>query len=235
MAREKPVLRANARVERQFGNTVRDQIEIGNFLHILRKQLEEAGVIHRVIIIVPRVHVERVLRDGARRHIEHIGETLAHRRVERLVHVGNPLPAREVRRAQTRHAHTGRHGRRRMLAFRLKEQEPTTVDVHLAFGDRSGPALAHLRARGDRIRAGGFASGRLHRDDGGTAVERFERAGELRSRHHKRRRGFTFTKEFHLLLRCITGTPANCAPFSHAIAPVGHRAAAFGASSAILS
>ena len=100
VAREKSVLRADAGIERQLGDAVRDQVEVRRLLHVLREELEEAGVVDRVIVIVAGVHVERVLGHRARGDVQHVRESLADGGVERLVHVGDALPAREVRRRE---------------------------------------------------------------------------------------------------------------------------------------
>ncbi len=141
VAGEEAVLRDDARVERQLRDAVRDQVEVGGLLHVLREQLEEAGVVDRVIVVVAGVHVERVLGDGARRDVEHVGEPLADGGVERLVHVHDALPAREVRGAQARHAHAGGDRRGRVLALRLEEEQPAAVHVAACRRRRLPPTL----------------------------------------------------------------------------------------------
>ena len=52
VAGEEPVLGADAGVERQLGDAVRDEVEVGRVLHVLREELEEAGVVDRVVVVV---------------------------------------------------------------------------------------------------------------------------------------------------------------------------------------
>ena len=82
MAGKKPVLGTDTRIERQLGDPVRDQIQIGRFLGVLGKQLEEAGVVYRVIVIVTGMYVERMLGHGPGRDVEHVREALPDRGVE---------------------------------------------------------------------------------------------------------------------------------------------------------
>ena len=235
VAREESVLRANPGIERQLGNPVRDEVQVGRLLHVPREDLEEAGVVDRVIVVVAGVHVERVLGHRARRDIEHVREALADRGVERLVHVGDALPAGEVRRAKAGHRHPGRHRGRGVLALGFEEEEPATVDVLAALGHRRGPPFAHLRRWRDRIRAGRFARRGLHRHHCAAAVERLPGPGVLCCQRLARR-GFLLRPQSHAAsLTTFVGTRANCAPVSHTIAPVGHRSTARGSASAMRS
>ena len=77
MAREKAVLSADAGIERQLGDAMRDEIEIGGLLDVLREQLEKSGVGDGVIVVVAGVHVERVLGHRARSDVEHVRQSLA--------------------------------------------------------------------------------------------------------------------------------------------------------------
>jgi hypothetical protein len=103
VAGEETVLRDDARVQRELGDPVRHQVEVGRLLHVLGEELEEARVIHAVVVVVAGVHVERVLGDRARRDVQHVREP-CHRRVQRLVHVHDPCPLRSSSR-QPHHAH----------------------------------------------------------------------------------------------------------------------------------
>jgi hypothetical protein len=159
---------------------MRDDGEVRDFLHILAEQLEEAGVVDGVVVIVAGVHVERVLRHCTRRDVQHVRETLADRGVERLVHVRDALAAREVRGAQPRHAHARRHRGGRMLTLGLEEEQTSAERVLLPCRHRECPALAHLCGRCDRIRTGRVTRFRLDRDDDGTAVGGIEQAWVFR-------------------------------------------------------
>ena len=176
--REKAVLRHDAGRERQFRDAVRDEVEVGGMLGIRGEQLEEAGVVDAVVVVVARVHVQRRLGHGARADVQHVGQPLADRRVQRLVHVGDALPGREVRGPQTGHREARGHRRGRVLALGLDEDQRTARDVDVPLGRRLGPVLAHLRRRRDRVGTGGVAGLALAMDHGAVAVHRRGRSRE---------------------------------------------------------
>ena len=55
---QEAVLRDDAGVQRQLGDAVGDDVEVGRRLHVLGEQLEEAGVVDAVVVVVSGVHVE---------------------------------------------------------------------------------------------------------------------------------------------------------------------------------
>ena len=233
VAREEPVLRHEARIEAQLGDPVRDQRQVCGALYVLGEQLEEPGVVHGVVVVMTRVHVERVLGHGARRNVQHVREALAYCGVQRLVHIGDALAAREVGGPEPGHAHSGRDRRCGMLALRLEEQEPSAVHVGLARGIGGGPALAHLGRRGDRVRSGALAGGDLHFDHRRAAVHR---------RRNTRVPDFgcrvvaSFSPDHPVRLpAAVSSTSKRWAPSTHRMAPVGQRAAAVGSARSILS
>jgi hypothetical protein len=177
---QEPVLRADPRVERELGDPVRDQVQVRGLLDVLGEDLEEARVVDRVIVVVTAVDVEGLLGHGAAGQVEHVREPLADRGVERLVHVGDALPGREVGRAQADQAHSGGDGGRGVLPLGLEEDQPAPVDVRRAPGDGRRPALPHLRRGGDRIGPGRLRGRGLHRHDGGAPVQGLREAGVLR-------------------------------------------------------
>ncbi len=218
VAGQEAVLRANARVQRQLGDPSRDQVEVRRLLHVLREELEEARVVDAVVVVVPGVDVQGVLRHGAARHVEHVGETLADRGIERLVHVRDALAAGEVGRAQPREAHARGDGRRRVLALGFEEQQLPAAHVGLAGGERHGEPLAHLGGRGDRVRARGIAAGRLHGDDRAAAVgsSALARVAGLGG-------GITGGGRHEEALPASSRASANCAYSTQRMAPVGQR------------
>ena len=238
MTREEPVLGDDPRVQRELGDAVGDEIEVGHFLHVLGEQLKESGVVHGVIVVMAGVHVEGMLGDRPRGHVEHVGEPLAHRRVQRLVHIGDALPTREVGRPEPGHRHAGGHCRGRVLSLGLEEQQAPPIHIALAFGHGDRPSLAHLRRGRDRVRARGFTGRRFHRHHGAAAVERLERAGVPVREEGDRSDGLRFRRREQLhgiALPEVAGTRANCAPESHTMAFVGHRSTAAGVARAISS
>ena len=232
---EESVLGHQPRVEGELGDPVRDQVEIGDALHVLGEQLEETGVIDGVVVVVPGVHVQRMLGHRARGDVQDVGQALSDGRVQRLVHVGDALAARKIRRAKPGHAHSGRDGGRCMFALGLEEQERASVDVQLPGGPRRGPSLAHLGRRRDRIRSGGLASGRFHLDHGFAAVHRslYSRVPDL---DRWSIRLLVLALDHYVSLPAITGSSrSSCAPSTHWIAPVGQRVVAASVARSIAS
>ena len=203
----------------------------------LAKSWKEARVVDRVVVVVSRVHVERVLGHGPAGDVEHVGQSLAHGRIERLVHVGDALAAREVGRAEPRHAHPGHHAGGGVLALGLEEDQAAAVHVRRACGNRGGPALSHLGGGGDGIGAGRLAGGRLRADHGPTAIVGGE---DPRVLHFA---GLCVAHSFRISLHPLTlpsheaprrlgaFEPSSWAFSTQTIAPVGQRFVASGASS----
>ena len=129
-----------------------------------------------MVVVVAGVHVEGRLGHGARADVENVGQPLAGRRVERLVHVRDALSGGEVGGTHARHRHASGDGRRSMLAFGLDEDERPIRDVDVPGGGSLGPVLAHLRRRCDRVGACGITRFALAHDDRGVAIERCPRA-----------------------------------------------------------
>ena len=82
MRGQKSVLGHDAGIERQFGQTVGNQIQIGRGLGVAGKHLEKAGVIHAVVVVMAGMHIQAGLGHGTAAHIEHIGQAFAHGRIE---------------------------------------------------------------------------------------------------------------------------------------------------------
>ena len=76
VAGQEPVLGAQPRRERQLRDPVRDEGEVSGALDVLGEELEEARVIDRVIVVVPGMHVERMLGHRPGRYVQHVGEPL---------------------------------------------------------------------------------------------------------------------------------------------------------------
>ena len=179
MGGQKAILTDRGRRQGQLGDLAGDQIEIGRLLGALAEDLGESGVVDAVVVVVRAVDVEARLGDGARADVEHIGQTLAHGRVKRLVHEGHALSRGEVHCAQAGHGHAGGDGRRGMLGFGLDEDQRISRHIQVAFGDLFGPIFAHLGGRCNGISAGRIGGFALAHDDGAVAVHRHPCAGIL--------------------------------------------------------
>ncbi len=176
---QEAVLGHDTRGQRQLGDAVRHDVQVGHALCVLGHHLEEARVVNAVVVVMARVHVQRGLGHGPAADIQNIGQALADRCVQVLVHVGDALSRREVGGAQTGHRHAGGDGCRGMLAFRLDEDQRPAGDVDVPRRGRLGPEFAHLRGGRDRVGPGAVGRLALAHDDGGVAVHRRAHAGIL--------------------------------------------------------
>ena len=230
MAGEEAVLGAYPGVERKLRNAMRNEIQVGNALHVFGEYLEKTSVINSMVVIVPGVDIERVLGHCAAGHVQDIGQPFAHRCVERFVHIGYALAAGEVGRAQAHHAHAGGHTCSGMLSFGFKVNQAAPIDIFFAVGDRRCPAFSHLGGRRDRIGACCLTGRSLHRNDSGASIPGSE---------NPRVPGLIFvlfTSPLHtVLLSSSTGLSSNCCPSTHTIAPVSQRAIALGSVSEFFS
>ena len=179
MGRQEAVLPDRGRGERELGDLAPDQAEVRGLLGVLAEDLAEAGVVDAVIVVVTAMDIQARLGDGPGANVEHIGQALADRRVERLVHEGDALGRGEVHRPQTRHGHARGHRRRGVLGLGLDEDQRMTGDIDMAVGRLLGPVLAHLGRRGDGIGAGRVGGLPLAHDHRGVTVHRHARAGIL--------------------------------------------------------
>ena len=64
VAGEEAVLGADAGVQRQLGELVGDEVQVRGFLRVLGEDLEEPRVVHGMVIVMPRMHVQGVLGHG---------------------------------------------------------------------------------------------------------------------------------------------------------------------------
>ena len=176
MSGQKAVLADDGRRQREFGDLARDQIEVGRLGGALGHDLDEAGVVDAVVVVMAGMYVQRSLGDGAAAHVEHVRQTLANSGVERLVHERHALPRREIYRAQPGHRHTSRDPGSRVFGFWLDKNQRPVGDIEMAGGDLLGPVFAHLRGWRNRIGAGRVRSFALDMNDGGIAVDRFAHA-----------------------------------------------------------
>ena len=148
-----------------------DDVQIRRRLSVLGEHLEEARIVDAVVVVVSGVHVEGGLGHRPGTYIQNVGQPLAHRRIERLVHVGDALAGREVRRTHPRHGHARGDRRCRVLALGLNEDQRTPGDIDMSGRSGLGPVLAHLGRGRDRVGAGGIARFALTHDDRAVAVQ----------------------------------------------------------------
>ena len=174
---EEAILRADAGRQRQFGNLVRNDIEVADFLRALAEKLEEAGVVDAVIIVVAAMHIEGSLGHGAAAHVQHVGQAFADRGVQRFVHVRDALSGGEIGRAQSSHGKAGGYGSSRMFAFGLDENQRTAGDIDMSVGRFFRPVFAHLSGGRDGICAGRVGRLTFTHNDGGVAVHSFSDTG----------------------------------------------------------
>jgi hypothetical protein len=179
VGRQEAVLRHHAGGQRQLGDAVGDDVQVGRRLGVLGEHLKEARVVDAMVVVMTGVHVQVGLGHRASADVQNVRQALAHRGVERFVHVGDALAGREVGRAQTGHGHPRRHRGGRVLAFGLDEDQGPAGDVDEPPGGVLGPVLAHLGRGGDRVGAGSVGRLALAHDDRGVAVHRGADAGVL--------------------------------------------------------
>ncbi len=156
---QEAVLRDGARRERQLGNAVGDDVEVGHMLGFVGKQLEEARIVYGMVVVMAGVYVQGGFGHGPGADVEHIRQAFAHRGVQRFVHVRDALAGGEIGRPQPRHRQARRDGSRSVFAFGFDKNQRPVGDVEVPFGRLFRPILAHLRGGGDGIRArciGGF-------------------------------------------------------------------------------
>jgi len=170
---EEAVLGHDGRVQGKLRSPVGDEVQIRHFLDILSEKLEETSVVHSMVVVMPGMDVQGMLRHGPGPHVQNIGKSLPGGGVKRLVHVGDALATGEVRRPEAHHAHSGRHRCGGMLTLGLEEEEPSAIGVGVARSHGQGPPLAHLGRRRDGIGTRRFAGIGLTPDDGLTAVHGF--------------------------------------------------------------
>ena len=167
------VHRIGHRNQRQGRRAVGNRREIGRFLRI---GAEQDGVTRRqqgIDVVVPGHHVERMLGNDARRHLQHeAADLLADCHVMRFERVedalarrsvGNELPAGQ-RRAQ-------RAALRRMFALGLEEEGVLAPHVDAAFRPEGFIKLGDFGGRGDRVADHAAAHVAHDVGDGAVAVD----------------------------------------------------------------
>ena len=82
VGRQETVLADDPGCQRKFGKAVRNDVQIRHVLRVFGKHLEEARVVHAMIIIVPGMHIETRLGHCPATHVQHISQALADGRIQ---------------------------------------------------------------------------------------------------------------------------------------------------------
>ncbi len=134
MRRQKPVHDVHAGRQAQLGDPPQHQCLVGGLLGVLSEQDDPARIERTVDVVMSAVHVEGVLGERARRHLEDHGRAFARCVVILLDTVHNALPRCVVDDALAAHRVRYRTALRCVLAFGLDGNRVAAEDVQLAFG-----------------------------------------------------------------------------------------------------
>ncbi len=144
----------------RLSSVTRRRIErlVGGLLRVLAEQDDPAGVERAVDVVVPAVHVERVLGERARGHFQHHRRALARRVVILLDAVDDALARCVVDDALAAHRVRDRAALRGVLAFGLDGDRVAAEDVQLAFGEGLLVELAAFGRGRDRVEDAGVGN-----------------------------------------------------------------------------
>jgi hypothetical protein len=151
----------HARCEAQLGHAAENQRLVGRLLSVLAEEHDPAGVERSINIVVAAMHVERVLGQRARAHLNHHGRPLARRVIVLLNAVDNALPGGKVHHALAAHRVGNRAALGRMLAFGLNRDRVVAKHIQVAFRIGLLEQLAALGRRRNRIEHAGVGDPRL--------------------------------------------------------------------------
>src|SRR5207247_4313798 len=135
----------------ELGDAPQDERLVGRLLRVLAEDDDPARVERAVDVIVSAVHVERVLGQRARRHLQHHRRALAGRVVILLDAVHHALAGRVVDDAFAADGVRDGAALRGVFAFRLDGDGIVAKDVEFAFSESLLVQLAALGRRRDRI------------------------------------------------------------------------------------
>ena len=167
--------------QRQRAQPIGDRREVGGFLRVGAEQDRVAGLQQGVDVVVAGHHVERVLGDDARRHLQNkTADTLADGYVVRFHPVEDALARRGVRyelAAGQRRAERAALGR--MLALGLEEEGVLAPDVEAAVGAERLVDFRDFGRGRDRIADDAAAHAAHHFGDGAVAMDDGRQSGIL--------------------------------------------------------
>ena len=161
MRREEAVHHVHAGRQAELGHPPQDQRLIGGLLRVLAEQDDPAGVERPVDVVVPAVHVQRVLGQRARGHLEHHGRALARRVVVLLDAVHDTLARGVVDDALAADRVGDGAALRGVLPFGFDGNRVAAEDVELALGERLLVELAAFSRGRDRIEDTGIGNARF--------------------------------------------------------------------------
>ena len=145
----------------ELGDAPQDQRLVGGLLGVLAEDDDPAGVERAVDVVVPAVHVQRVLGERARGNLQHHRRALAGRVVILLDAVDDALARRVVDDAFAAHGVRDRAALGRVLAFGLDGNRVVAEDVEFALGERLLVQLAAFGRRRDGIEDTGVGNARF--------------------------------------------------------------------------
>ena len=151
MRGQKSVLPIDPGRERELVDPPQNERLIRRLLGVFSVENRPARIESHIDVVVPAVHVECVLRNRARRDLEHHRRELARRVVVLLDSVGDPLARGEVDHAPAGEGVGDRAALSSVLPLGLDRDLRVAEDVQLAQRERELEALSHLGGRRNRI------------------------------------------------------------------------------------
>ena len=148
---QEAVLDIDSRVERQLVGATQDQRLVSGLLGVLREQDGPARIQGGVDVVVTAMHVQCVLGESPRRHLEHHRRELARRVVVLLEAVDQSLARGEVHHPLARQGEGDRAPLGRVLALGLHGDLGVTEDGQVALGVGELEVLPHLGRGGDWV------------------------------------------------------------------------------------
>ena len=133
MRGEEPVHHVHARRQTELGDTPEDQRLVGGLLRVLAEDDDPAGIERAVDVVVPAVHVQRVLGERACGDFQHHRRALARRVVILFDAVDNALAGGVIDDALAAHRVRDRPALGGVLAFGFHRDGVAAEDVELPF------------------------------------------------------------------------------------------------------
>ena len=148
-------------VSAKLRHAAQNQRLVGGLLRVLAEEHDPAGIERTINIVVAAVHIQRVLGQRARAHLQHHRRSLARRVIVLLHAVDNALAGGEVDHPLAAHRVGNGAALGRVLAFGLNGDRVAAEDVQMALGIGLLEELAALRRRRNGIEHAGIGDARL--------------------------------------------------------------------------